>query len=111
MPSFSIERSLTNSQLAEEFFNEWKLVEEFRIDRCKELMLICRAMNEVRGKLNENMMQLLVEDKWREGQVTRALSDATVGLMQAVRALEKPTTLESVLTGPSWPEEQEDGVL
>src|SRR5579863_9769592 len=92
-----------DSELADFFFGEWQLVEEARLDAVKRLMAVCRAMNSARQYLSHDLLQVLVEDKWQEGVVTKSLAKASVHILHAVRAIEKPTTLESVITGPPWP--------
>lgn len=73
-----------------------------------DLLQLCKAMNAVRKKLNHDMLQVLLEEKWQENAVTKALSEASVGLIKAMRAIEKPTTLESAFLAPDWPADDED---
>ena len=82
--------------IADAFWEEWKMVEAERIAIIKDLFDVCRAMHAIRGKLNENMLQCLVENAWKESEVTRALAAATVSILKAVAGLDYKRSAEGV---------------
>jgi hypothetical protein len=84
---------MTDQQLADAFMEEWKLIEEFRVARLTELLQVCKMIHTIREKLTENMIEVLVEDNWKEAEVTRALAEGVTCLIRAINGLEKPATL------------------
>ena len=92
--------------IADAFFDEWKLIEELRMSALTEMLVICRRLHNLREKLSEDMIQILVENPAREYGVTKDLAECTVSLLRAVKGLERRSTMEEVLTNqlgePSW---------
>ena len=85
---------MTDEQLADALMAEWQLIEEFRVARLTELLQVCRMMHTIREKLTENMIEVLVEEHWKEAEVTKALAEAVTCLLRAINGLEKPARLD-----------------
>lgn len=103
---------ITDQELADAFFAEWKEIEKFRLSLCVDLLEICRHLHMVQAKLTEKCVQVLVEDKWREGEVTKHLAGCVMSLMAAIKSIENNTSVEVMFEPDPWPEDEEtdDGV-
>ena len=83
-------------ELAEALHEEWLAVEAFRVEVIKDMYAICRSMHNLRAKLNEDMIQVLLENNWKEGEVTRSLAAATVSILKAVAGLDYKRSADGV---------------
>lgn len=78
---------ISNEQLVNAMIDEWNRIEKFRKDCLVYIIGICRSMHNLRVKLTEEMISVLVENKWKEGEATKALAASVAALMKAVEAL------------------------
>jgi hypothetical protein len=87
---------VTADAIADAFWEEWMTVEAERMGIINDLFGVCRAMHDIQVRLNENMLQCLVENAWKESEVTRALAAATVSIIKAVNGLDYKRSAEGV---------------
>jgi hypothetical protein len=85
---------LTDNEIYKALEDEWADLESFRKEKLLELLEVCKMIHNIRKSLTEDMIEVLVEDKWREGEVTKALADGVLGLLRAIKALDKPISME-----------------
>ncbi len=91
-------------------WKEYQQVEAERLSIIKDVFDVCRAMHAIQKKLADNMLQVLVENAWKESEVTRNLAAATVLLLKSVAGLERKNSAEAVFLSklepveddPSW---------
>lgn len=91
---------------ADIFWEEWKRVEAERLEIVTDLLAVCRAMHDISVKLNENMLQVLIENAWKESGVTKHLAAATVSIIKALTGLDRKNSAEAVFLENTNPDRE-----
>lgn len=90
-----MENIISDKELVEAMAEELSSIERFRTEVLVDLIGVCRAMHAVRAKLSKEMIQILVEEDWKSGEVTGHLASACERLLKAVKVMERNKRDES----------------
>jgi hypothetical protein len=79
--------TLSWDALVDLFVSELDSLNAFRLERVKDLLAIARSMHDFNEKMKDDMVEVLVENNWRKGEVVKSLSEAQAALLRAVNGL------------------------